>query len=81
MLGGEEIMTGNNLVYIKKDELIRNLSSKNLTQKEFAKSIGVSTSWVSQIKHGKPVGPEARVKVMRFLRVNDEAFDSLFEIK
>ena len=69
-------------VYLKKEPFLKTIARKNISQNEFAKSIGLSSTYMSQIlTHVRNPSAIIRRKIMKKLHLGNEFFDLLFEIK
>lgn len=70
------------IVAIKSREIHKILARKNMSQNWFAKQIGVSSGYMSQIMTGvRNPSPGLRRKILEKLKMDESGFDMIFELK
>ena len=70
------------VVAIRGDQVRKILARKNMSQNCFAMRLGVSSGYMSQLMSGvRNPSPVLREKILAELKMNEDGFDEIFELK
>lgn len=70
------------VVAIRGDQIRKILARKNMSQNCFAMRLGVSSGYMSQLMSGvRNPSPVLREKILSELKMNENGFDEIFELK
>ena len=70
------------IVAIRGDRIRKILARKNMSQNCFAMRLGVSSGYMSQLMSGvRNPSPVLREKILAELKMNENGFDEIFELK
>lgn len=70
------------VVAIRGDQIRKILARKNMSQNCFAMRLGVSSGYMSQLMSGvRNPSPVLREKILAELKMNENGFDEIFELK
>ena len=70
------------VVAIRSEAIRKILARKNMSQNWFARQLGVSSGYMSQLMTGvRNPSPDLRIKILEKLKMDESGFDRIFEIK
>ena len=69
-------------VNLKARSIASRLARKGMTQNSFAREVGITTGFMSQLLHGvRRPGPSTRAKILAAPSMKGLEFDDLFEVE